>query len=150
MFRNRAAYTEQRETAGESPAKWGFRYSIDPEKRLVHVQFGKRLTVTEIGHYVRQLGLNPAFDPNFHEIVDLTQVELLELRGEEILKLADHVDPFSFESKRAFVVRNETHAHQAKMYAISRTARDNIRAFPTMREAERWILLEAPGVTPPK
>lgn len=114
-------------------------YVVDSERRMVIVKFSRILKASDIEHYAQNLAANPSFDPTFSEIVDLTEVERVDLRGEEVLRLADHIDPFSPESKRAFVTRDAAQAHQARMYQISRMARDKIRSFRSREEAEKWI-----------
>jgi len=78
---------------------------VDPARRLVSIKFIAELTVDDIGRYSRLLQSNPSFRPDFSELVDLTQVEGLDLNAGEFLKLADEIDPFSTDAKRAFVVR---------------------------------------------
>jgi hypothetical protein len=114
-------------------------YKIIPKKRLVWVKFGKEVSQGEIANYAHGLRSNPLFEPGFSEIVDLREVEKLDLHGEQMLKLADEVDPFSFDSKRAFVVRNATQSHAARMHQILRIANESLRIFYSVREAERWI-----------
>jgi hypothetical protein len=121
------------------------RYKVIAEKRLVIVEFGRILTASVIAAYVASLRAHPEFDPSFSEILDLSAVEEIHLRGEEMMRLADRVDPFSFDSKRAFVVRDALHAHQARMYQILRNSGANIRAFHSVGEAERWILSSEPA-----
>jgi hypothetical protein len=112
---------------------------IVPEKRLVWVKFRKRVTETEITNYAASLRSSPLFEPQFSEIVDLREVEQFELHGEQMMKLADKVDPFSFDSKRAFIVRDATQSHAARMHQILRTAHQNIRIFHSLEEAEHWM-----------
>lgn len=114
------------------------RYHVDPGKKLVSVKFGKKLTVRDIEGYVRWLKSHPSFQPAYAEIVDLTEVEDLDLRADEFLKLADDVDPFSPDAKRAFIVRNSVQNHAARMHKVLRTQR-NIEIFRSIEEAERWI-----------
>lgn len=114
-------------------------YKVIPEKRLVSVKFGKRVTEKEIGAYAHALRLDPLFDPEFSEIVDLRDVEELELRGDEMMKLADKIDPYSYNAKRAFVVHDAVQAHAARMHQILRIAKENLSIFHSLAEAERWI-----------
>jgi hypothetical protein len=123
---------------GGQPLSWSFRYTVDTEKRLVAVTFGKKLTVPDIGRYANQLQLNPSFRPNYSEIVDLTQVEELDLQADEFLSLADKIDPFSHDAKRAFVVRTSVQNHAARMHRVLRTQR-TIEIFRLLDEAEGWI-----------
>lgn len=119
--------------------EFGNQFVVDVEHRTVIVKFSKTLKAENIERYVQQLKVNAAFEPTFSEIVDLSRVERVDLRGEDVLRLADHVDPFSFDSKRAFVTKDSAQAHQARMYQISRMSKDKIRSFRSVEEAERWI-----------
>jgi len=113
-------------------------YSVDGKKRLVVVKFGKRVTFQDIERYSHLLRANAAFQPTFSEITDLTDVEELNLQADEFLRLADEIDPFSTDARRAFVVRTSVQSHAARMHKILRTQR-NIEIFHTFEEAERWI-----------
>lgn len=123
-------------------------YKVTAEKRLVTVKFGKRLAEADLRNYIAALRSNPRFAPSFSEIIDLSAVEEVDLRGEEMMKLADQVDPYSPYSKRAFVVQNALQSHQVKMYRILRASGDKIRTFQSVDAAERWILGDKPGSTP--
>jgi len=114
-------------------------YFVDPARRLVAVKFKAILTVDDIGRYSRLLQSNPSFLPDFSELVDLTQVEELDLNAGEFLKLADEIDPFSTDAKRAFVVRTSVQNHAARMHKVLRVQR-NIEIFRSVEEAERWIM----------
>jgi hypothetical protein len=120
------------------PLIGSFRYSVDAEKKLVVVAFAKKLTVHDIERYARLLQLDPSFRPIYSEIVDLTQVEELDLQADEFLTLADKIDPFSYEAKRAFVVRTSVQNHAARMHKVLRTLR-NIEIFRSLEEAGIWI-----------
>ena len=84
--------------------------------------------------------MHPSFQPAYAEIVDLTEVEELDLRADEFLKLADEIDPFSPDAKRAFIVRNSVQNHAARMHKVLLTQR-NIEIFRSVEEAERWITM---------
>ena len=79
------------------------------------------------------------FSQSYSEVVDLTDVEELDLQAEDFLKLADQIDPFSPEAKRAFVVRTSTQNHAARMHKVLRSR--NIEIFHSVEEAERWVAL---------
>lgn len=121
------------ERNGRSP-----NYVVNPEKKLVIVRFCKKLSVPEIGRYVKLLRADPAFQPTFAEIADLTEVEEFSLDADDFLKLADEIDPFSVNAKRAFVAPSTTQNHAARMHKILRSQR-KFEIFRTMQEAERWI-----------
>jgi hypothetical protein len=52
--------------------------------------------------------------------------------------MADEIDPFSPEAKRAFVAETSVQNHAARMHKILRSQR-NIETFRTLEGAERWI-----------
>jgi len=108
------------------------------------VRFGKTVTAGDIERYAAQLRESPSFRHSFSEIADLRDVEKLDLKAEEFIRLADEVDPFSHESKRAFVVGNAVQAHAARMHKILRTQR-SFEIFHSLEEAEQWISSPAPA-----
>lgn len=113
-------------------------YELDAGKRLVSVRFHRQVTVQSIETYAASLRADPRFDPDFSEIVDMSDVEGLDLNPEEFIRLADEIDPFSREAKRAFVVRNEVQHHAARMHKIWRTQR-SFSIFRSVEAARRWI-----------
>lgn len=113
-------------------------FSIDIDRRLVTVKFGPKATIQTIEDYARRLRAHPHFESSFSEITDLREVEDLDLQADDFLKLADHVDPFSFEAKRAFVVRTSVQDHAARMHKILRSDR-TIAIFRSIEEAEAWL-----------
>jgi hypothetical protein len=123
------------------------RFTVDSALQLVTVRFGKTVSAGDIERYATQLRESPSFRPGFSEIADLRDVEKLDLRAEEFIRLADKVDPFSFESKRAFVVRNSVQAHAARMHKILRTQR-SFEIFHSLEEAEQWISSPEPAAPP--
>ncbi|MFZ0733220.1 MAG: hypothetical protein WAM79_12905 [Candidatus Sulfotelmatobacter sp.] len=123
-----------RESQEDSPAE----YEVDPEKRLVVVRFTGHVTVQKIAEYVAHLRMHPAFHPSFGEIADLREVREIELQTDDFLRLADKIDPFFAEAKRAFVVRTTVQNHAARMHKILRPKR-NTEIFESFEQAERWV-----------
>jgi hypothetical protein len=118
-------------------------FSIDKDRRLVTVKFGPKTTIQTIEDYSLRLRAHPYFDSSFSEITDLREIEDLDLQADDFLKLADHVDPFSLEAKRAFVVRTSVQNHAARMHKILSSNR-TIGIFRSVEEAERWVGLQLP------
>lgn len=114
------------------------RFVIDTTRRLVIANFGERLGPAEIQSYVRQLCRDPRFHSSFSEIADISRVKDLRLEAPDFLQLADRSDPFSPESKRAFVAQTSAQRHAARMHKILRNQKA-FEIFPTLREAEDWI-----------
>jgi hypothetical protein len=115
-----------------------FRFQVDVERQLVTVKFGNKVTAEEIGEYVQRLRTNPSFEPSFSEIADLREAVDIDLQADEFLKLADEVDPFCRDAKRAFVAKTSVQNHAARMHKILRSQR-NFKIFRTLEEAEHWV-----------
>ena len=49
-------------------------FNVDSERCLVTVRFDSEVTVQDVVQYFESLKANPAFEPDFSELVDLTQV----------------------------------------------------------------------------
>ena len=112
-------------------------YSIDVERRLVSVKFGSSITAGTIEAYTAALRVDPAFQPEFSELIDLCGVKRLKIEAEDALKLADYVDPFSKTAKRAFVAHSGAQVHAARMHQL--LCDSNIRIFESVDAAMAWI-----------
>jgi hypothetical protein len=113
-------------------------YLLDSARRLIFVKFRKKVTVRDIEKYAGSLRADPRFKPDFSEIVDLSGVAELDLQADEFIRLADEIDPFSVQARRAFVARDAVQNHAARMHKILRSHRD-FSIFRSVEEAERWI-----------
>ena len=116
----------------------GASFILDPEKRLVVLTLGSRVTLKLLEEYSRILHQNPWFEPTFSEIADMRAIQEVALEADEMMRIADEVDPFSPDSKRAFVVKTPSQAHAARMHKILLTHR-NFEIFRSLEEAQRWI-----------
>jgi len=114
-------------------------YRIDTAVGLVTVRFAGKLTFSDIVDYASRLRADPRFNPSFAEIVDLRQVESVELSAGDAMKLADRVDPFSSDSKRAFVAQSQAQINAAHLHRILRSESKTIRVCFSMAEAREWI-----------
>jgi hypothetical protein len=114
-------------------------YEIDTVTGVVSVTFTPTITFACLSDYASALCSDPRFHPTFAEIVDLRGTESVEISPQEAMKLADEVDPFSFESRRAFVCDRQGQAHFAQMHQILRPESNTIRVFHSIDEARQWI-----------
>lgn len=111
---------------------------VDPNHRTVFVKFGKKLTLSDLSAYVKLLKSDPRFSPDFSELVDLRDVDLIQLEAQDFVALADRIDPFSPNARRAFLVSNSTQDHAVRMHRILRPEGE-IRTFYSLEEAKQWI-----------
>ena len=114
-------------------------YRIDTADCLISIRFTGKLTFADIVNYASCLRADPRFNLEFAEIVDLTQVESVELSAGEVISLADRVDPFSFDAKRAFVAQSQAQINAAHLHRILRSESETIRVFFSIEEAHKWI-----------
>jgi hypothetical protein len=114
-------------------------YFIDTANRSVSVKFTKKLTFGDIENYASALCADPQFDPTFSEIVDLRDVKEVALSTQELMALADLVDPFSPRARRAFVAHSPAQVNAAHLHRVLRSEASNFRVFFSMDEAEQWI-----------
>jgi hypothetical protein len=63
-------------------------FNVDSERRLVTVRFDSEVTVRDVVQYLESLKANPAFDPGFSELVDLTQVMSSEVDFQAAMMLS--------------------------------------------------------------
>jgi hypothetical protein len=80
---------------------------------------------------------DPDFKDDFSEIADLTEMDDIDLQAEEMLRLADSIDPFSARARRAFVVRTTSQRYFARMHRTLHQS--DIQIFESIEEAQRWI-----------
>jgi len=114
-------------------------YFIDLENRFVLVRFTGTISFQDIKDYAGHLRADPQFHPSFSEIIDLRNVEEVELTATQAMNLADTVDPFAIESRRAFVVQSQAQIHAAHIHRILRPEGGKILVSSSMEEAKQWL-----------
>ena len=75
-------------------------YKIDSERRLIMTQSRDRVTFAEAKAHQDQLRSDPAFNPDFDQLIDPTAVTVLDVSSDEASELAGAVF-FSPAAKRA-------------------------------------------------
>lgn len=116
-------------------------YAIDTERRLVQsVAFGVITAAEGLAHQ-DQLANDPNFDPDFHQLADLSGVTKLEINAGDVRRLSQkHL--FSSKSRRAFVTRNPAMFGLARMFQIHRERsekREEIEVFSDLQSALKWL-----------
>ena len=114
------------------------RFHVDKERRLVTVKFDGRVGSHEIIEYLDKLRADPAFDPEFAELADLTQANT-EVDFEAAMTIARDKDPFSRKAMRAFVAPTTDTLDSVHRYLMARGNDGSISVFRTVEEARRWL-----------
>lgn len=116
-------------------------YKVDIEQRWVHTMIWGEVSLTDVLCALEKGLMDPEVDPNFAEIVDLTEVTRMNLSGDEIRVLAQK-SAFSLSARRAIVVPdNDRVFGLARMYEMLRELQGEtgIRIFHTLDEALSWV-----------
>jgi hypothetical protein len=115
------------------------RFHVDAERRLITVKFDHHVGVPEVLDYLKQLKADPAFDPEFAELVDLTQVVNTDVDFQAAMMIARDKDPFSRKAMRAFVAPTAETLNSVRRYQMARGNDGSISVFGTIEEARRWL-----------
>jgi len=116
-------------------------YAVYRENRLVISTGYDCLTWTEIKACQDQTKSDPAFDPEYDQLVDLRAVTSFKMNSEQARVLARRMI-FSFTSKRAFIAANPYIVGVARMWEIFTELSDNpsqIRVFYDLPSALNWL-----------
>lgn len=119
---------------------------IYPELGVVITRVTASTVFEEIRDHQRALAENPDFDPDFHHLFDLTEVQNLRVSTEEIRNLAS-TTLFSPTSRRAVVAPRDASFGLSRMYeGFSSLPEGTLMVFRTRKEALAW--LDVPGEAP--
>jgi hypothetical protein len=120
-------------------------YTIDPVRRMVFTRAEGILTEPETSDLYRKIRQDPAFDPGFSQLCDLTVVEEIQTSAPYLRELATQ-SIFSRGARRAFVTSQVFHYGLARMLqSFCEIEGTEIGVFKTMTEAEAWLGLPARG-----
>jgi len=114
-------------------------YVIDTENRTVLTVFKGVVTLREAAEQSAKLRDDPAFYPDFSELIDFNAVSEVQMGYADFSSLLE-IDPFSASSKRAFVIGSPNAVYgTARMYQIMLGDEACVEIFKTIGEAARWL-----------
>jgi hypothetical protein len=116
-------------------------YSIDLAKQVVFTTFSGEVHEAEVRAMLMRMVDDPAFNPDFSELLDLSAVTDFRISGEE-LKGISEIDPFSARARRAFVSPADLLFGVSRMYEGIKGGQHNIATFRGMVEARHWLELD--------
>jgi hypothetical protein len=134
---------------GGAPTRYAFtmpmEYAIDPERRLVQTLAWGTLTIEEILGARQRLLADPAFDPTFHELMDLTATDAVTFSAEDIRRLASG-SVLAPGVRRAFVVASTANYGLARMFeAYAQANSQFVSVFRDLSAAHAWLAQERGG-----
>lgn len=123
-----------------------FSYVVYKEQRLVISTGSERVSHAEIKERQDQTASDPDFDPEFDQIVDLTEVTDFEMSIDEFTALARR-KVFASRSRRAFVASTPHVFGMGRLWeahsALSDDDPSKIQVFYDFPSALKWLGLEA-------
>lgn len=120
-------------------------YSVNPVLRMVFTRAEGILTEPETTDLYRKIKADPAFDPGFSQLCDLTVVEEIQTSAPFLRELARQ-SIFAHGARRAFVTSQLFHFGLARMLqSFCELEGTEIGVFKSMAEAEEWLGLSTRG-----
>lgn len=114
-------------------------YSIETALRLVLTRAWGTLTAADFLGHAQSLGLDPAFDPTYHQLLDLRDVTALDFPTSTIREMA-YQSPFRSGARRAIVVNSDAMYGLARMFQTLREpVADHIAVFRDLPSALDWL-----------
>jgi hypothetical protein len=121
-----------------------FSYVVYKDRNLVISTGSDRVTWREIKARQDQTKIDPDFNPEFNQIVDLRAVTGFDMTSQEAGALASRMI-FSSTSKRAFIAAEPAVFGVGRMWQIFTELSDNpsqIRVFYDLPSALKWLGLD--------
>ena len=116
---------------------------VDSSHHLVVTTFSGQVTLEEIAAACTKLGRDHDFRPDYRQLADLSQVSRLYLNDEDIRSIREIYDPFSSQSRRAFVVSDPGVTLGTVKSYQSIGGGDQFQVFPSLLDVINWLNLGA-------
>jgi hypothetical protein len=115
---------------------------VDASSRLVITLCANEVTQREVEEMLAGVREHRQFQPDFRQLVDLTQVSRMHLHFRDLYELKDTYDPFSNEAKRAVVATDTATFGISRMYQLMVNS-PQFEIFRSLQEAMRWLGVDA-------
>jgi len=112
-------------------------YQIDSAAEIVFTTSEGYITLDDITEHCRRLKGDKAFSPSFSELLDYRGTNP-ELSLDEMRHVADSLDPYSREAKRAIVASSDLNYGVARMFGAVLPS-SMVAVFRSMPEALEWL-----------
>jgi len=114
-------------------------YTIDTNRRLIVMHAAGVLTEGDVTRVREQILRDPAFDPTYDQLFDVSDVEDIALSKESMARLAD-TSILSPAVRRAFVATTTLQYGMARMFTTMSEQRNHVtQIFRGLDEAEAWL-----------
>ena len=112
---------------------------IDHDKMIILVTIEGVVSDEDIIEHQRKTRNDPALDPSFGQLADLSNIRKLEITAQGVQKFTSM--EFSTEwSRRAFVAPNDVSFGFARMFQMMRDSdQEQTEVFRSMEGAHQWL-----------
>lgn len=114
---------------------------VDRPHDLVVTSFSERVTLDQIAVACTKLRHDHDFHPRYRQLADLSKVSLLDLCQADLTAIRVTYDPFSKESRRAFVVPDEDTFGKVRSYQSILESKE-FGLFSSLLDAISWLDLD--------
>jgi len=117
-------------------------YVIDPNRQLVTTRLWGVVTEEEVRAHNRKLRTDPAFDPSYRQLADMTAITESRV-GTSLINETSADQFFNPGTRRAFVASTDANFGMARKFALQAEAGgQTIEVFRDLRKAEEWLGLD--------
>jgi hypothetical protein len=114
--------------------------TIDLSQRVVRVRVHGTLCDRDLLVGDEMLRNDPAFDPEFAQLIDMRDADGSEVSAAGVQALANRPPLFKPSSRRAIVVPTDLGFGMARMFELLREGKSGeVRVFRDLDEAKRWL-----------
>ena len=114
-------------------------YAIDPQQRLVTSLLWGAVTEDEVRDHNRRLRTDPAFDPDYRQLADMTGITEV-IVGKEMINETSIDQFFNPGTRRAFVASSDATFGMARMFALQAEGLgQTIEVFRDIGRARSWL-----------
>jgi len=114
-------------------------YEIDPKLRLVTSRLWGAVREDEVHDHNQRLRTDPAFNPGYRQLVDLSGITEV-LVGTKMISETAIDQFFSPGARRAFFASTDATFGMARMFALqAEGVGQTIEVFRDRRKAEEWL-----------
>jgi hypothetical protein len=114
-------------------------YDIDKKERLVTSRLWGPVTEDEVHDHNTRLRNDPAFDPGYRQLVDLTEITEIRVSSSTV-NVAAMDQFFTPGTRRAFLASSDATFGMARMFALrAEGSGQTIEVFRDRKKAEEWL-----------
>jgi hypothetical protein len=114
-------------------------YDIDKKQRLVNSRLWGTITEEEVHDHNTRLRNDPAFDPGYRQLIDLTGITEIRVSSKTV-NLTAMDQYFTPGTRRAFIASSDATFGMARMFALqAEGSGQTIEVFRDRKKAEEWL-----------